>query len=179
MLLLDVLDGADQLDEPEVAGSAAAPIQYTLTHRPGTRIASTLLHPIRVVTQEEAHYEPKQDEYLDRLIAEDRRRAFWRRVRWATVIAIFVAIVAIAAVLGYQWTQTRYYIGVADGQVAVYQGVQQTIGPIELSHVYRTTDLDLDELGSYNRGRVEATISFDTLDGALATIELLRAEARE
>ena len=74
------------------------------------------------------------------------------------VIAIVVALV-----LGYQWTQTHYYVG-ADGQsVAIFQGVQQNIGPISLHSVYEETSMRLDDLPAYWRDSVVHTISADSL----------------
>jgi PPM family protein phosphatase len=78
-----------------------------------------------------------------------------------------------AAILGYQWTQTRYYVGVDGGTVAIFQGVQQDLGPIPLSTVFDRTDLDVDELRVYDRQRVENTISASSLEDAQQIVERL------
>ena len=58
-----------------------------------------------------------------------RRRRRHRRRRWS---------------LAYQWTQSHYFVGATTAQVAIFQGVQQNIGPIALSSVYQTTTIDVD-----------------------------------
>ena len=56
-----------------------------------------------------------------------------------------VAVVRVVVIgVGYaawSWTQRQYFIGSADGYVAVYQGVPQDLGPIPLSSVAQTTDI--------------------------------------
>ena len=78
---------------------------------------------------------------------------------------------------GYQWTQTRYFVGEVDGQVAIFQGVQQGVGPFSLSSVYQETDIDLMQLTPFSRSAVEDTISAVDLIDALAIIERLQREA--
>ncbi len=87
-----------------------------------------------------AHFEPESEEYLDELILEDRRRVRRRRISWLVFIGVVIAAVVAAAVLGYQWTQQHYFVGAFEGRVAIYQGVQQDIGPIKLSSVVQRTD---------------------------------------
>ena len=41
------------------------------------------------------------------------------------IVAMLIALAG-AAVGGYLWSQTQYYLGVADGQMAIYQGVPTT-----------------------------------------------------
>ena len=62
---------------------------------------------------------------------------------------------------------------VDSGNVAIFRGVQQDVGPISLSSVYRTTDIDLDALPSYSRSTVEDTIPADSLSDAERIVEQL------
>jgi protein phosphatase len=71
----------------------------------------------------------------------------------------------------------HYFVGVSDGNVAIFQGVQQSIGPISLSHVYQTTSISVDDLPLYQRDAVEATISADTLRDAHEIVDRLSASA--
>jgi hypothetical protein len=57
--------------------------------------------------------------------------------------------------------------------VAIYRGVQQGIGPISLSTVYRTTSIDVDNLPSYSRTTVEDTINATDLEDAERIVEQL------
>ena len=54
--------------------------------------------------------------------------------RWVTlsVAAAVLIVLTVGLWLGYAWTQTRYYIGEYDSRVAIYNGVSQRLGPIQL-----------------------------------------------
>jgi len=94
---------------------------------------------------------------------------------WGVWIALFVAAIVAAVVLGYQWTQTRYYVGESNGRVAIFQGIQQDLGPISLHELHRETDIDVSELRTYDQQRVEQTISAGSLAEASQIVERLEA----
>jgi protein phosphatase len=121
----------------------------------------------------EAHFEPDSQDYLSELIEEDERRARRRKITWLVSIVVLVVALVGGAILGYQWTQTRYFVGVDGGTVAIFQGVQQDLGPIPLSSVFDKTDLDVDDLRVYDRQRVENTISASSLEDAQQIVERL------
>ncbi|WP_207455448.1 Stp1/IreP family PP2C-type Ser/Thr phosphatase [Desertivibrio insolitus] len=160
-------------DPPVTVGSAATPLTFEGDHgRRPLRLPTLLLHPLKAA-QPDSHFEPESDEYLDELIAEDRRRALRRRITWLVGIALVLAGVALAVTFFIQWTQTRFYVGEHDGHVAIFQGVQQGIGPIPLSSVYEETEIDVDDLSTFSRERIEATINADDLADARAIVERL------
>lgn len=57
-------------------------------------------------------------------------------------------------------------MGETDGTVAIFRGIQQDLGPISLSSVYRETNVSVDDLSAINQQRVENTISADDLADA-------------
>jgi protein phosphatase len=161
-----------------MVGAAGAPLTFEVdTSRRGVRLPALLLHPLMTSVAEDEHFEPESEEFLRELIAEDRRRRIRRRITWSVGILLIVALLVTAAVAGYRWTQSRYYVGVVDGNVAIFQGVQQGIGPIPLSSVYRETEIALDDLPPFSRQTVEATINADDLDEALSIVERLERAA--
>lgn len=178
-----VLVGVDDTDssstsERVMVGAAGAPLTFEVdTSRRGVRLPALLLHPLMTSVAEDEHFEPESEEFLRELIAEDRRRRIRRRITWSVGILLIVALLVTAAVAGYRYTQSRYYVGVVDGNVAIFQGVQQGIGPIPLSSVYRETDIALDDLPPFSRQTVEATINADDLDEALSIVERLERAA--
>lgn len=103
-----------------------------------------------------------------------------RRPRWLVPTALAVIAVLLAAVLwvGYTWTQTRYYVGSSDNNVAIYNGVSQSLGPIRLSTVTERTDITVDSLPEYQRNRVQGTIPAKDLLHAEQIVEDLRGTAR-
>jgi len=123
------------------------------------------LHPNRQAANEPTHFEPAP-EFLEELIEEDRRRSRRRRIGWIAGVALVLILISGAVWLGYQWTQTRYFVGADEDTVVIYQGVQQSIGPISLSTPYEDTEIPLDSLSDFARATVEGTISASSLADA-------------
>ena len=173
MVIVDV-GGVHPLSSgtPTVVGSAANPDGIPVPTARGT--LTGWLHPNRQAANEPTHFEPEAD-YLEELIEEDRRRAKRRRIGW--VIALIVALAALFGIgaVGYNWTQTRYYVGADEDSVVIYRGVQQSIGPISLSTPIEDTDILLANLPPYQRNSVERTISALSLSDAEAIVDRLRA----
>jgi PPM family protein phosphatase len=160
VVIVDIDGSGDAAHAPPVTvGSAAVPLIYDgdVVRKP-LRLPSLLLHPLKATKPDDSHFEPESEDYLDELILEDRRRARRRKITWLVVIILAVLAVITAVIVGYQWTQARYYIGADGGHVAIYRGVHQDIGPISLSSVYRETDIELSTLDPYTRELVVATI---------------------
>ena len=123
--------------------------------RPGR---TSWLHPNRQAANEPTHFEPAA-EFLEELIEEDRRRVRRRRVGWIVGLILVLGLIAAALYGGYQWTQTRYFVGADDDTVVIYRGIQQDIGPISLSTAFEDTGIALDSLSEFARSTVEQTIS--------------------
>ncbi|MDY0908075.1 PP2C family serine/threonine-protein phosphatase [Microbacterium sp. CFBP9034] len=148
---------------PTVVGAASNPLGVAVpASRPGR---TSWLHPNRQAANEPTHFEPAA-EFLEELIEEDRRRVRRRRIGWITGLVLVLVIFAGALWLGYQWTQTRYYVGADEDTVVIYRGVQQGIGPIALSTPYEDTEIPLDSLSEFARVTVEQTISASSLSDA-------------
>ncbi|TDE12663.1 PP2C family protein-serine/threonine phosphatase [Jiangella asiatica] len=104
-----------------------------------------------------------------------------RRFRWARAVVLVAAI----ALLGWaglnlanDWIRDQYYVADSSGQVAIYQGVSQEIGPIRLSELYDIPGgLPVESLPEIYREQVEDTIAADNLDDAQRVIDGLRLNA--
>jgi serine/threonine protein phosphatase PrpC len=178
VIIADIGSGEDTAAaELGFVGSAAVPLMFegAENDRRPIRLPTLLLHPLKTSAPEDTHFEPEREEFLEQLIEEDRRRARRRRVTWLVVVAIVAAAIVGAIVLAYQWTQMHYYVGVDEdrGTVAIFQGVQQNIGPISLSHIEQTSEVDVDDLPTFQRRQVEATINADDLRDAHDILERL------
>lgn len=175
VVLVDVGENAESSSAPPLTvGSAALPLTYEAdSARRALRLPTLLLHPLKSTQHEDSHFEPESEEYYDELILEDKRRALRRRITWLVGIALAIAAIVIALAFAYRWTQTHYYVGANGETVAIFQGVQQDLGPITLHSVYQQTSIKLDSLNSFTRGTVEDTISANNLEDARAIIERL------
>lgn len=102
-----------------------------------------------------------------------------RRVVGAIVTLLVLGVVAAGAYLGYGWTQQQYYVGVNDGRVAVFRGIPQSLGPIDLSTVVESDGPDVSELPGYMQDRVDQTIRATSLAAARDLVATLGSEADE
>jgi len=179
VVLVDIDDSDGATGGPPIfVGSAAAPLSYENdTSRRPIRLPTLLLHPLKATPPEDSHFEPEGEGYLEELIEEDRRRARRRRIVWLVVLVLAVAAIVGAVLTAYSWTQSHYYVGASNGQVAIFQGVQQNIGPIHLSSVYQSTRIDVSSLPEFQRQSVEATIPADNLRDALNIVDRLSTAA--
>jgi len=168
------------LSSPVTVGSAATALVFGAgadTGRRPLRLPNLLLHPLKTTPTDDSHFEPESDEYLDSLIRDDRRRARRKRIGWIAFVLVVIGALVTAAIVGYNLTQQRYFVGASGGKVAIFQGVQQNLGPIVLSRLVEETAIRLDELPMFRRDSVERTINAEDLEDARRIIDQL-ANAR-
>jgi len=112
-----------------------------------------------------------------RLADPGRRSGRWR---WVKVVSL-VLLVLVAAVGGgyaaYAWSQQQYYVGEANGHVAIYQGVSQNVGPWKLSHPIDQSDIALSDLPDFYRGKLDSTVSTASIEDARRLVTDLRVQA--
>jgi len=132
--------------------------------------------------------DPDEEDLSDRRLAEgplaeddehERRRTYRRGFFVPVFAALLALILAVLVGWGYLWTQTQYYVGEHEGKVAVFKGVSQRLGPIDLSQVDRDTDLSMDSLTGYTRTRVESGISARDQEHADRIVADLRRDVGE
>ena len=104
----------------------------------------------------------------DRYAPQPPSKRRWRRPLILTLVAI--VIIAVVAATGLAWTRTQYYVGAADQNVAIFQGMNESLPGISLSRVHQVEDLTLDQLPPYYQALVRATINTGTLAAAQATV---------
>jgi len=91
------------------------------------------------------------------------------RRRWpvvTTVLVMLVLLVGGGLYAGYRATQGNYYLASDGTQLSIYRGVNQTIGWISLSHVYRKTGVPV----SHVPGDLTMPTTPTTLPRTLATL---------
>ncbi len=167
IVVVDVSQSFDEAEAtPTLVGSAAKPIAYIGTlGRRTSRMPALRLHS-RAANTHPSHYEAESEDYLDELIDENRRRSRRRKISWLVGVLIVVIALAAAAYGGYRWTQSRYFVGQSSGNVTIFKGVQQSIGPIPLSSVYQVTGISVSTLPTFTQHQVADTISADSITAA-------------
>jgi len=162
--------------EAQMVGSAAGPITYQASpvSKP-PRLPALLLHPLRAVPAADEHFEPEET-YLEELIEEDRRRSTRRKITWSLAVLVVVGALVWGAFTSYQWTQTRYFVGEVDGQVTIFQGVQQNIGPLSLSTPFEYTGIEVTDLPLFVQESVEETLPASSLEEARDIVRRLSRE---
>ena len=101
-----------------------------------------------------------------------------RRWVWPLVtVLVLVSVLATAGYFAYRWTQTQYYVGIDNGQVAIFRGIAQSVGPVELSSVVTVTDVDTADLDRFVVGQLDRTIRATSLDDAQARVANIVADA--
>lgn len=83
-----------------------------------------------------------------------------------TMFGVFLILFATSLAVGFLWIRGQYYVGTTDDHVAIFQGVPQSIGPLELSSVEESTEIPLSRLPGYSRQRIEAGLPAQDLNHA-------------
>jgi serine/threonine protein phosphatase PrpC len=159
--------------ESRMVGSAAEPLTYEsgpVLRKTG--LPALLFHPLRALPPADEHFEP-EEEFLEELIREDRRRIIRRRLVWLLSVFLVIGALVVAAVVAYQWTQTRYFVGVDNAMVTIYQGVPEDVWVFSLSSVYEKTDIAVDQLPPYQQDKVTQSYSVESLEEAREFIDRL------
>ena len=128
----------------------------------------------RTATAAETREIARHDEDWD---DDDRPR---RRPLLGIIVTIAVlAALVLAGVVGYTFIRGQYYVAADAGNVAVYRGIAQKLGPIELSELDETTEVRVDDLSAYSQRRIEQTIPASSRADADRLVGNLRDEAEQ
>jgi len=104
---------------------------------------------------------------------EDYPRHHDGRRRWpivTTLLVLLVLLVGGGLYGGWQYVQGQYYVGVQDGNVAVFRGVNQNLAGISLSSLAQRTSLPLSQVAASNQGMIRQTIAANSLTGAQSIV---------
>jgi protein phosphatase len=89
------------------------------------------------------------------------------------------ALVVMGTIWAYDYTQTRFYIGLQDDKVIIYKGIKEALGPLKFSSPYKDTLLIIDDLNSYQLNLVQRTISAESLQDAERIVKILEEGANK
>ncbi|UFU03107.1 protein phosphatase 2C domain-containing protein [Ruania suaedae] len=183
VVLADVVDATDLPEmAPQIVGAAA--VDRERPTRGGTGAAARAAALARQAAGGDRAGTPAEDGTDD--VGRTEREALaeldppeprGRKVlRWTITAVVLLALLAGAATIGYRWSQTQYYVGTDGEHVVVYQGIPQSLGPLALSDVHEVTDIELDQLPTFARGRVHGHIAATSLADAQEIVAGLREQ---
>ncbi len=154
--------------KPILVGAASQPLIFDAITQRLPKIANRMFSPGSTTEQEE-YFETA--DYLDTLIAEDKRRAAQRRIRWSLYLTGALTVLALFGIYGYVWTQSQFFVGSDKDSVVIYRGVNADFGSIPLHTRVLDTNIPLSSLSEFHRTSVELTIPVLSLKQAQLVVE--------
>jgi protein phosphatase len=159
-------------DAVESDGSTDAQVVGAASQRrgPATAEASTSTPASRAA----ALSRHTQDEPEAPVLAEEQTSGVLTWVRRVLVSVAALAVITAAGYATYLWSQEQYFVGQSQGNVAIFRGVSQDLGPWSLSEPTTVTDVPVEELPPFYQQRVAATLSADDEADAESIVTELR-----
>ena len=181
VVLVDVVDSKAEIDfSPgrEFVGSAVN--EVVIEKRQGNQILR-LLNPMTLIDllqkpEDPVSFAPESEELLEKILKKTKGRIRARRLRQIATYLLIIAAASYGLFLSYEYTQTRYFVGVNNGVVVIYQGIKEELGPLKFSSVYEVTEISVDSLTDFQREALERSISVDGPDEARQIISQLGGE---
>jgi len=184
VVITDIVRPTVQADfEPGAHFVGSADHEVIIEERKGGKILR-LFNPKSLLEllqspEDPAKYAPESEELLEKILAETQRKLRWRGVRMIIGWLLFAGIIFALGFGAYQYTQTRYYVDELNGQVTIFQGIREQLGPLNFSSPYLISEINLEDLSPFQQTLIERSISTESLDEAIRILEQLRQSINE
>jgi protein phosphatase len=178
VVLVDVVDAKDEIEVSPArtfVGSAAS--EVVIEERRGRRILR-ILNPMTLIEmlqkpEDPTSFAPESEELLEKILKDTKGRIRARRLRQIATYLLIIAAAAYGLFLAYEYTQTRFFVGVNDGVVVIYKGIKEELGPFKFSSVYEVSNITLDSLTDFQREALERSIAAETIEEARRVLDQL------
>jgi serine/threonine protein phosphatase PrpC len=178
VVLVDVLDDKDKIEvspSRNFVGSAAS--EVVIEERKGRRILR-ILNPMTLIEmlqkpEDPTSFAPESEELLEKILKDTKGRIRARRLRQIATYLLIVAAATYGLFLAYEYTQTRFFVGVNDGVVVIYKGIKEELGPFKFSSVYEVSSITLESLNDFQREALERSIATESLEEARRVLDQL------
>jgi protein phosphatase len=119
------------------------------------------------------------DPTLEKAIGEfDGKVRSWKKR--GTALFLVLALISGGALWGiYSYIQTRYYLGVENGNVAIYQGIKESFGGFGFSTLYQESEIRIVDLPDFQQELILKSISADSLADAEAKLEQILESSKD
>lgn len=107
-----------------------------------------------------------------------RSRRVRRRIRVLIAVLVLLAAMVGGAFAAWRWSQSKYYLGEADGVVSIYQGVNTNLFGYPLSHRVEDTGIKVSQLPQSWRDQLDQGITVDSLSEARSHARLIEREVK-
>ncbi|MCW2567901.1 MAG: protein phosphatase [Mycobacterium sp.] len=165
-IVADIVD-AEKGDDAPVVGGAAARDRGRASSASSDSAAGRA-----ALARNTGDVEPDED--------EDDPEPPPHRVRTALLALLALTVLAGTAFLGWQYTQSQYYVGkTADDHVAVFRGIRGSIGGVHLSDVAQRSDLKMTQLQPVARRQVQQGIPAESRTDANDIVRRLQDQRRD
>ena len=176
------VDEATEPEAPVVVGAAGEPRNRErlpdLTFPADAQIDTRPANVVRVTTRSDtgdSGVAPIADVYHEEQRGPRRRS----RLRWLLAVLGVVVILVGTLLATLTWARGQWYVGNDGGYVAIYNGVNGSLGPISLSSVEEVSTVTVDSLPDFEAMQVEATIATDSLASAQQVVQRLSERAAQ
>ena len=178
VVLVDVVDAKEEVEASpsrNFVGSAAS--EVVIEERKGRRILR-ILNPMTLIEmlqkpEDPTSFAPESEELLEKILKDTKGRIRARRLRQIATYLLIVAAATYGLFLAYEYTQTRFFVGVNDGVVVIYKGIKEELGPFKFSSVYEVSNITLESLTDFQREALERSINTENIEEARRVLDQL------
>ena len=184
VVVTDVVRPAAKIDfEPGAHFVGSAEHEVVIEERRGGKILRLFnprsLFELLQPQEDPSAYAPESEELLEKILQETRRKIRWRTLRIIASWLLLAGVIAGIGYVAYEYTQTRFYVAEFDGQVTIFQGIREQLGPLSFSSPYFVSEIDVSELSGFQQTLVERSISAESLEDAQRILQQLRESVNE
>ena len=184
VLLLEVRDEADLPDyQQPVTWLGSAANEVVIKQNSAGRILEMFspkawIDAFRDLGRKETFFSIN-DPTLEKAIGEfDGKVRSWKKR--GTALFLVLALISGGALWGiYSYIQTRYYLGVENGNVAIYQGIKESFGGLGFSTLYQESEIRIVDLPDFQQELILKSISADSLADAEAKLEQILESSKD
>lgn len=184
VVVTDIVRPATQIDfEPGAHFVGSAEHEVVIEERRGGKILR-LFNPRSLLEllqtpEDPSAYAPESEELLEKILQETRRKIRWRTLRIVASWLLLAGAIAGVGYVAYEYTQTRFYVASYQGQVTIFQGIREQLGPLKFSSPYLVSEIKVDGLSGFQQTLIERSISAESLEDAERILQQLKDSSNE